>query len=261
MSYCARKPRGDEFSNFPATADGAKAVATPVDIASLSDIKDWVEKSIQKFGKIDCVVANGKSTYQLFYHIDRHRGKRGLMISNGIASPLLQEPTQEHWEKSFQADIMGLVNLLETTEKHLVDSVKAGGSPSVVVITSLAGYMLVLPNVGSPYNTFTRAKAVIAKDYARKFAPLGIRINTLALGMIETPNITHPDGTVEWSSFQTFKKENPDFLRTLEEQIPLKRAGQCDEIANAVIFLASRVSSYICGATIPIDGSLSVSLL
>lgn len=118
-----------------------------------------------------------------------------------------------------------------------------------------------LPIIGSPYTTFTRAKAVIAKDYARKFAPLGIRVNTLALGLVETPNITHPDNSVEWSTYQTFKKNSPGVLEALEDKVPLKRAGECEEIANVVVFLASNLSSYVCGATIAIDGSLSTALV
>lgn len=156
---------------------------------------------------------------------------------------------------------MGLVTLLEATEPYLVERAKAGGSPSVVVITSLAGYDLVLPTIGSPYTTFTRAKPVIAKDYARKFAPLGVRLNTLALGLVNTPNITHPDGSVEWSTYQTFKKHNPEVVKALEDKVPLKRAAQCEEIANVVVFLASGLSSYVCGATITVDGSFSTALV
>lgn len=156
---------------------------------------------------------------------------------------------------------MGLVTLLEASETHLKTRAEAGGSPSVVVITSMAGYELIMPVSGSPYTTFTRAKAVIAKDYARKFAPLGIRVNTLALGMISTPNITHPDGSVEWSSFQANKRDNPEWIKEIEAKIPLKRAAEAEEVANAVVFLASRLCGYICGATIPVDGSISSALL
>lgn len=184
-----------------------------------------------------------------------------MLILQPTASPLVHDPTPKDWEKSFRADIMGLVTLLDTTEPHLKARAEAGGSPSVVVITSMAGYELILPMIGSPYTSFTRTKAVIAKDYARKFAPMGIRINTLPLGMINTPNITHPDGSVEWSSFQTFKKDNPEWIKETEAKIPLKRVAQAEEVANVVVFLASQLSSYICGATIPVDGSISSVLL
>lgn len=60
VSYCARNPRGDEFSNFRGAADSARAVVSTVDIANAADIKNWVKKSVDEFGKIDCVVANGE---------------------------------------------------------------------------------------------------------------------------------------------------------------------------------------------------------
>jgi NAD(P)-dependent dehydrogenase (short-subunit alcohol dehydrogenase family) len=59
VSYCARNPRGDEFSTFQGAADNARAVVSTVDIANAADIKNWVKKSVDEFGKVDCVVANG----------------------------------------------------------------------------------------------------------------------------------------------------------------------------------------------------------
>ena len=60
MSYCARNPRGDEFSAFQGAADNARAVGSTVDIANPTDIKKWVKKSVDEFGRIDFVVANGE---------------------------------------------------------------------------------------------------------------------------------------------------------------------------------------------------------
>jgi NAD(P)-dependent dehydrogenase (short-subunit alcohol dehydrogenase family) len=60
VSYCARNPRGDEFSTFHGAADNARAVVSTVDIANPADIKNWVKKSVDEFGRIDCVVANGE---------------------------------------------------------------------------------------------------------------------------------------------------------------------------------------------------------
>ncbi|KAH8886250.1 putative Tropinone reductase [Thozetella sp. PMI_491] len=231
VSYCSRGVRGDEFSTFQEAADSARAVASTVDIARPTEIKDWVKRSSQEFGRIDYIVAN--------------------------ASPILRDPMPESWEKSFQADVMGLITLLEEATPHLQKSAEMGGSPSVVVITSMAGFDLALPQVGTPYTAFSRAKAIIAKDYARKLAPMGIRINTLALGLIETPNTTHADGFVDWSSFQIAKRDHPELIKSLEDRVPLKRAAQAEEVANAVIFFASRLASYVCGATIVVDGSFS----
>ena len=135
---------------------------------------------------------------------------------------------------------------------------KEGGSPTIVIVTSLGGFETRSYAVGAPYATFKRAQATIAKDYARKLAPLGIRINTVVLGLIENPNITLPDGTVQWSNYQLMKKDNEEAINAYAASVPMGRPGTPEEVANAVLFLSSRLSSYVCGANLVVDGSLSL---
>jgi 3-oxoacyl-[acyl-carrier protein] reductase len=115
------------------------------------------------------------------------------------ASPIIVEATNENWEKSFRADISGLVTLIEASIPFLEEQSKALENASIVVISSMAGFEARYPIAGSPYTTLKRAQAVLAKDYARTLGPRGIRINSIAPGSIENPNITLPDGTVQWS--------------------------------------------------------------
>lgn len=60
VSYCARTVRGDEFSHLGGGSDTARAVGTAVDISQPEEIKAWVAKAAQEFGRIDSVAANGK---------------------------------------------------------------------------------------------------------------------------------------------------------------------------------------------------------
>ncbi|KAH6895904.1 hypothetical protein B0T10DRAFT_526933 [Thelonectria olida] len=229
VSYCARTPRGDEFASFEA-ADGARAIGTSVDISGQSAIEAWVEKSAEEFGRIDVVVAN--------------------------ASPLLHAATKEAWEKSFQADILGLIALIDAATPHLE---KRGGTGSIVVVSSLAGFEARERNIAGPYGTLKRAQATLAKDYARKLGRLGVRINSIAPGTIETPSATLPDGTKELSTFQRVRKEKPEYINALLEAVPLGRTGTVEEVANVVVFLGSRLSAYVCGANLIIDGGMSIA--
>ena len=174
------------------------------------------------------------------------------------ATPAALEATVKDWNISFQADIMGLVTLIETAKPHLVERARNGGQPSVVVISSLAGFEARHQPIAGPYSTFKRAQAVLAKDYSRTLAPLGIRINTIAPGAIETQDITWPDGTVNESTFQRAKKEHPGMIEGFVDTVPLNRAGTPEEIANTVLFLSSPLASYICGSNIVVDGGLSI---
>ncbi|KAM0263895.1 hypothetical protein ACHAQJ_000930 [Trichoderma viride] len=232
VSFCARTIRGDEFSLFKGAGDGARAVGSAVDIGKPEEITAWVSQAAEEFGRIDSVIAN--------------------------ASPLITEATSEGWENSFRADIMGLITLIDASTPFLEERAKASENASIVVISSMAGFEARHPIPGSPYSTFKRAQAVLAKDYARKLGALGIRINSIVPGSIENPNITLPDGTVQWSQYQIVKRDNYPFYKSLLDAVPLGRTGAPEEVANTAIFLASRLSSYINGANIVVDGGMSI---
>lgn len=153
---------------------------------------------------------------------------------------------------------MGLITLIEAALPHLEERVKSGGHPSIVVISSLAGFEARHPGVTGPYSTLKRAQATLAKDYSRKLAPLGIRINAVVPGSIETSGTIRPDGTVEPSTFQHVMKERPEFLKAILAAVPLGRTGVETEVSNAVLFLSSQLASYICGTNLVIDGGMSI---
>ncbi|PTB35752.1 uncharacterized protein TrAFT101_010598 [Trichoderma asperellum] len=233
VSFCARTIRGDEFSSFAGASHGAQAVGSVVDIGNPEKIKAWISQTAGRFGRIDSIIAN--------------------------ASPIIVEATSENWEKSFRADILGLITLIEASIPFLEERSKASENASIVVISSMAGFEARHPVAVSPYSTLKRAQAVLAKDYARKLGALGIRINSIAPGSIENPNITLPDGTIQWSSYQIVKRDNYPFYKALLDAVPLGRTGRPEEIANTVIFLASRLSSYVNGANIVVDGGMSIT--
>ncbi|RSL48396.1 hypothetical protein CEP53_009558 [Fusarium sp. AF-6] len=231
VSYCSRKVTGEEFATFKDATDGARAVGTSVDIADPVSIKAWVESSAKTFGRIDIVVAN--------------------------ACPLFTNPSVEDWQKSFQADVVGLITLIHATTPHLE---KREGAGSIIVISSLAGFEAKHPAHAGPYATLKRAQATLAKDFSVVLGPKGIRINSIAPGTINPPSTTRPDGTEEPSTFQQVMTANPAFLESLLPNIPLKRVGDGQDIANSVVFLGSRLSSYITGTTTIIDGGMSTAM-
>ncbi|EWY81341.1 hypothetical protein FOYG_15607 [Fusarium oxysporum NRRL 32931] len=231
VSYCSRNVRGDEFANFKDVTDGARAVGTSVDISNAASIQGWVEASAKEFGRIDLVVAN--------------------------ACPKYVSPSIEDWEKSFHADVLGLVNLINASEPHLE---KCNGTGSIIVISSLAGFEARHPAIRGPYTTLKRAQATLAKDFGRWLGPKGIRINTIVPGTIDSPPVDKPDGTVELSQFQQIMTANPDFLKSLIDSIPLGKVGQAQDIANAVVFLGSSLGKYVNGVNLIVDGGMSTAL-
>lgn len=182
--------------------------------------------------------------------------QRKKISDPSIACPLLTDATTEAWQKSFQADILGLWTLIDVATPHLE---VRGGTGSIVVISSIAGIEARYPVVGSPYTTFKRAQATLAKDLARQLGPKGVRINTVVPGAIDTPSITLPDGTEELSSFGIIKRDNPGFLEAIESQVALGKAGEPQDVANAVMYLGSRLAKYVTGASLIVDGAISIA--
>ncbi|KAF4967443.1 hypothetical protein FSARC_5016 [Fusarium sarcochroum] len=230
VSYCSRHVRNDEFESFRGTGE-ARAVGTSVDIADAASIQSWVESAAKEFGGIDIVVAN--------------------------ACPKYTDPSIESWGKSFQADILGLINLINASVPHME---KRNGSGSIIVMSSLAGFEAKHPVAGGPYTTLKRAQATIAKDFGRWLGPKGIRINTIVPGAIDSPPVMNADGTQEPSQFQKVMTAKPAYLKSLLDSIPLGEIGQAQDIANAVVFLGSRLSKYINGVNLMIDGGMSTVL-
>jgi NAD(P)-dependent dehydrogenase (short-subunit alcohol dehydrogenase family) len=109
---------------------------------------------------------------------------------------------------------------------------------SIVNVSSIAGSR-VHPFAGSAYATSKAALAALTREMATDFGPLGVRVNSISPGEIET-SILSP-GTEK-----------------LVEQIPLHRLGQPDEVAKAIYFLCSDASSYVNGAELHINGGQHV---
>jgi NAD(P)-dependent dehydrogenase (short-subunit alcohol dehydrogenase family) len=121
--------------------------------------------------------------------------------------------------------------------RGLLDELKRAKG-SVVNVTSIAGSR-VHPFAGAAYSTSKAALAALTREMAADFGPLGVRVNAISPGEIET-SILSP-GTEK-----------------IIPQIPLRRLGQPEEVARAIYFLCTDASSYVTGAEIHINGGQHV---
>jgi NAD(P)-dependent dehydrogenase (short-subunit alcohol dehydrogenase family) len=114
----------------------------------------------------------------------------------------------------------------------------AGGA--IVNIASVLGFSGGLyPNIA--YQTSKGAVVNLTRALAAEWAPLGVRVNAVAPGWIETPFITNASS-------------NPEARRAIETATALGRLGQVEEVTSAILYLASRASSYVTGHTLVVDG-------
>lgn len=115
------------------------------------------------------------------------------------------------------------------------------GTPGAITfVTSVSGMMAAYRH--APYGAAKAGLIHLVKSMATEFAPLGIRVNSVAPGPIITPRL--PD-TQEWRD------------RIEASPLPMQRRGEVDEIANAILFFSSEMASYVTGQNLAVDGGLS----
>jgi NAD(P)-dependent dehydrogenase (short-subunit alcohol dehydrogenase family) len=139
----------------------------------------------------------------------------------------------EDWVQVFQVNFFASIMLARGLMDELT---KAKGS--IVNVTSIAGSR-VHPFAGAAYATSKAALASLTREMAADFGPLGVRVNAISPGEIDTAILS--PGTDK-----------------IVEQIPLRRLGTTDEVAKAIYFLCTDASSYVNGAELHINGGQHV---
>lgn len=205
-----------------------EAIAVKCDVSLKQDVNNLIKKTLEKFGRIDILVNN-----------------------SGICpfKPFL-EMQENEFEKVIDVNLKGYFLMAQAVAKemarqNLQENSRQRGS--IINIGSIA-----MGQVGSGFAGLTHycaskgAITAMAEAMSLELAPLGIRVNTIAPGAIDTPMVAE------------VKKD----MKTLEAslaKIPLKRMGRPEEISNAVLFLASDESSYMTGSVVVVDGGWTAS--
>jgi NAD(P)-dependent dehydrogenase (short-subunit alcohol dehydrogenase family) len=188
-------------------------------------------------------LADPKSTIEA---VDRIRGmleggRLDALVNNAGISPKGPEGERlstldtdlRDWGKVFHVNFFAPVVLARGLKDEL-----AAARGSVVNVTSIAGAR-VHPFAGAAYATSKAALAALTREMAHDFGPLGVRVNAIAPGEVETAILS--PGTDK-----------------IVEKLPLRRLGQPAEVAAAIYFLCSGDSSYISGAEIQVNGAQHV---
>jgi NAD(P)-dependent dehydrogenase (short-subunit alcohol dehydrogenase family) len=169
-------------------------------------------------------------------------GELHALVNNAAISPKAEaggrlgtiETTLDTWEHVFHVNFFAPVMLA----RGLVEELKAAKG-SVVNVTSIAGSR-VHPFAGSAYATSKAALAALTREMAFDFGQLGVRVNAIAPGEIDTAILS------------------PGTEDIVAHQIPMHRLGTTDEVAKIVYVLCTETSSYVNGAEIHINGGQHV---
>jgi NAD(P)-dependent dehydrogenase (short-subunit alcohol dehydrogenase family) len=169
------------------------------------------------------------------------QGELHALVNNAAISPKANggkrlgsiETSRDDWHHIFQVNFFAPIMLA----RGLLDELEAAKG-SVVNVTSIAGSR-VHPFAGAAYATSKAALAALTREMAADFGPLGVRVNAIAPGEIDTAMLS--PGTEK-----------------IVENIPMHRLGTPDEVAKIIYVLCTETSSYVNGAEIHINGGQHV---
>jgi NAD(P)-dependent dehydrogenase (short-subunit alcohol dehydrogenase family) len=193
---------------------GGEAEFFRVDVRSEDDVRAFVDGVVTRFGRLDAAVNSAGS-----------EGRTGPIV----------EQTVENYTATFDANVLGTLLSL----KHELRVMQAQGSGSIINLSSTVGHR------GSPsasiYTASKHAVEGLTKTAALEAAPFGVRVNAIAPGPVDTEMLTRFTGS-------------PERKAAFIAGIPFKRAGRPEEIADAIVYLASDKASFITGQIIDVNG-------
>lgn len=204
---------------------GRQALAPPTDVSETAQVAALIAQAEEKFGRIDILVNNAGGT-----------GRRPFV-----------ETSERSWRRVID---LNLVSMLAATSAAVPVMIRGGRGGAVINVSSIeasraAPRYAVYSACKAAMNNFTRTLAVELSEH-------GIRVNAIAPDFTDTPglrgNVTGPVDPV------AFPEAGEAQRAAIARRIPLGRGGVDSECANAALFLASSMSSYITGAILPVDG-------
>jgi NAD(P)-dependent dehydrogenase (short-subunit alcohol dehydrogenase family) len=193
---------------------GAEAAFIRADVRHEDDVRDLIDQTVARFGRIDAAV-NAAGT----------EGRPGPVV----------DQTAESYAATFDTNVLGTL----LSMKHELRVMQAQGRGSIVNISSTYGHEGAAG--ASVYAASKHAVEGMTKSAALEGASSGVRVNAVAPGPTETGMLGRFTGTAERKA-------------ALAKSVPLGRVGQPAEIARAAVFLASEQSSFITGQILTADG-------
>jgi NAD(P)-dependent dehydrogenase (short-subunit alcohol dehydrogenase family) len=193
---------------------GAEAEFVRADVRHEDDVRILVDRAVDRFGRLDVAVNNAGT--------------------EGTPGPILEQ-SAETYAATFDTNVLGTL----LSMKHELRVMQPQGSGVIVNISSTMGSKAA-PNA-SLYTGSKHAVEGMTKSAALEAAAYGVRVNAVAPGPVETGMLNRFAGTAERKA-------------GMLSNLPLKRAGTPEEIAQAIVFVASEKASFITGQIIGVDG-------
>lgn len=210
-------------------AFGGQAICEALDVASQSSVDHGIQHVLENLGSVDILVNNA-----------------GTTVGSG---PFLST-TMEQWQESVNVNLLGPVRLSQAVIPHMI---RAGGG-SIVNVGSLA-------SIGAEagfgvYSATKHALVGLTKTVAAEFGHVGIRCNVVCPGYVRTDMHLAVNARIAAETGKPIE----DVQRDRYNGVAMERAGEPEEVADLIAFLASPSSSYVTGVSVPISGGTPAGL-
>jgi len=219
--------------------NGADIAGLDIDLDAMDKTRKLVEAQGKKFLGLKTDVSNLKEFQDAVKAASNEFDKVDILVNNaGITRDnLLIRMSSEDWQQVIDINLTGVFNGVKAVSRVMMKQ----RSGSIVNISSVVG---LLGNPGQINYSASKAGVLgITKSAAREMAKRGVRVNAVAPGYIRT----------------RMTEELPeDAKKALMQNIPATRLGEPEDVANAVLFLASDLSDYMTGQVLSVDGGMAM---
>ncbi|GAA2245568.1 SDR family oxidoreductase [Kitasatospora cystarginea] len=222
-------------------AEGAQLVLTDVDRDGLEVLREELAKTGAEIRTVVGDVSVAEDAREMIAAAVEDFGRIDTLVANAGIIPLqtVLETTPEDWDKVMAVDGRGM---FLTCKYAIEEMLRSDGGGSIVCLSSISG--LAGQSGQAAYGPAKFVATGLTKHLAVEWAARGIRINAVAPGTIRTERVRQladePGG--------------PEYLEAIEKLHPMARLGEPEEVAAAILFLASDDASFITGAVLPVDG-------
>lgn len=196
---------------------GGKALFFETDIAIEEQVREAIRKTEAEFGAVHILVNNAAA-----------------FVFGSC------EVAQQDWQRALSVNVLGTA----TCSKYAVEPMIRAGGGAIVIVSSISGF--IAQERSLPYNTSKAALLGLNRCMAMDLARHNIRVNAVAPGWIDTPQLRADIKLAGLTYEQSLEQDGPLHL--------LNRFGTAEEVANAILFLASGEASFITGTCLLVDG-------
>lgn len=231
LAVCARGREVLQETERLLSDFGARVVAGAVDVSEQGEVEAFVAKTVEAFGRIDVLVNNAGS----------------------VKAARFMDLTNEDWKRQFDVHVLGTVNFCRAVVPHMQ---RQHWGRIVNICAGLAvepSHLLTID-----YNSAKAALGNLSKALSTSFARDNILVNCVSPGPIMTPIHLEAGGFKDQTAALTGVTRE-EAMEASIRNVPLGRWGRPEELAAAVVFLASERAGYITGVNLAVDGGLRKS--